>query len=833
MHAFNSTPRFSRYLLLFLLLHISRTTFSQNQPTLTVEKIMQDTKWMGTSPSGLYWSRDGKYLFFGWNPDKAPGDSLYYITREDPSPHRASFSLEDNSIPAGSVRYNTTRTAYVYSKDGDIFWGDVKTGREKRVTHTNASENNPVFAFHDTRVVYTRDGNLYSWEITGGETDQLTNFTHNTEARPAEPAARPRARGGDNPPTAARDEKKDDGNAQEKWLQKDQLEYFQVLKERKEKRDQTDSINKLHIPKEVKEIAIDERQLSALVISPDGRFITYRLMKRPAGARNTIVPNYVTYSGFTEDIPGRTKVGAPEGSYSFYVFDTEKDTAIEVKTDQIPGITDLPDYVKDYPAPAKAKDSTRSGRGHSRTDSLRSVVFNGPHWSEGGTHAVVEVFSQDHKDRWLLLLDPATGKLSPLDRQRDEAWVGGPGIAFFGFGAEANQGWIDENTYWFHSEASGYSHLYTVNVNTGVKTQLTHGNYEVQQVALSGDKKHFYITTNEVHPGEQQFYQLPVTGGKAVRITTLTGANQVTISPDEKQLAILYSYSNKPWELYLQENKAGSQPRQITNKAMSDEFKAYPWKDPAIITFTARDGATVYARLYRPANPAASHPAVIFVHGAGYLQNAHKWWSSYFHEYMFNNLLADKGYTVLDMDYRGSAGYGRDWRTGIYRHMGGKDLTDEVDGAKWLTEHEGVDARHIGLYGGSYGGFITLMALFTQPDVFAAGAGLRSVTDWASYNHGYTSNILNEPFTDSLAYRRSSPLYFAEGLKGHLLMCHGMVDENVHFQDIVRLTQRLIELHKDNWELAAYPMEDHGFVEPSSWTDEYKRILKLFETWLK
>jgi dipeptidyl aminopeptidase/acylaminoacyl peptidase len=185
------------------------------------------------------------------------------------------------------------------------------------------------------------------------------------------------------------------------------------------------------------------------------------------------------------------------------------------------------------------------------------------------------------------------------------------------------------------------------------------------------------------------------------------------------------------------------------------------------------------------------------------------------------------------MDYRASAGYGRDWRTGIYRFMGGKDLTDHVDGAKWLTEKYGVNAKRIGIYGGSYGGFITLMGMFTTPDVFAAGAALRPVTDWAQYNHPYTANILNVPYQDSVAYVKSSPLYHAEGLKGHLLICHGMIDTNVHFQDAVKLSQRLIELGKNNWELAVYPMEDHGFVEPSSWTDEYKRILKLFEEHLK
>jgi dipeptidyl aminopeptidase/acylaminoacyl peptidase len=185
------------------------------------------------------------------------------------------------------------------------------------------------------------------------------------------------------------------------------------------------------------------------------------------------------------------------------------------------------------------------------------------------------------------------------------------------------------------------------------------------------------------------------------------------------------------------------------------------------------------------------------------------------------------------MDYRASAGLGRDWRTAIYRHMGGKDLDDEVDGARWLVQHQGIDPKRIGLYGGSYGGFLTLMGLFTAPEVFAAGAALRPVTDWAHYNQGYTSDILNIPQDDTLAYRQSSPIFFANGLRGALLICHGIVDENVHFQDAVRLAQRLIELRKTNWEFAVFPVEDHGFREPTSWMDEYRRILKLFESNLR
>jgi dipeptidyl aminopeptidase/acylaminoacyl peptidase len=338
-------------------------------------------------------------------------------------------------------------------------------------------------------------------------------------------------------------------------------------------------------------------------------------------------------------------------------------------------------------------------------------------------------------------------------------------------------------------------------------------------------------------------------GGTRTRLTTMLGNNQVDISPDERTLAVVRSYANRPPELFLQPNRpaavqtaqaadatstnssaAAPDPvaRQVTTSPIP-EFFEYNWTDPPIVSFRARDGATVHGRVYKSAVPQRGGPAVIFVHGAGYLQDVHKWWSTYYREYMFHHLLAERGFTVLSIDYRGSSGYGRDWRTGIYRHMGGKDLDDHVDAVRYLVSEHGVDPRRVGLYGGSYGGFITLMAMFTTPDIFAAGAALRPVTDWAHYNHPYTANILNEPQDDPEAYRRSSPIYFAPGLKGSLLICHGMVDTNVHFQDTVRLVERLIELRKENWELAAYPVEDHSFQEATSWADEYKRILALFE----
>ncbi len=805
---------------LFFVLLISATAFSQQVlGPLTVEKIMRDPKWMGTSPSNTFWSQDGNTLYFSWNPEKAHADSIYYITTTNKTPVKATVAEKQALTSQPNIIYNIARTFQLYAKDGDIFYKEVKTGKVKRITQTVEMESNPQFSFSETKIVYNRNQNLYAWDISSGETMQLTNV-RTGDASSTPPAGGGFGRGGVSaPPTAG-------SNPQEQWLKNDQLKYFDVLKQRKEKREAAEAYTK-SLPKtkekELRSISLEDKALQGLNVSPDGRYVTYRLFKSApsTAAKSTIVPSYVTETGFTVDIPARTKVGAQQSSSDFYMYDRVRDTIIAIKLDSIHGIKDLPDYVKDYPKQLEERKKKGANR---------NITVANPSWSPKGTHAVLEIFAGDNKDRWLMRWDTATNSLKLLDRQRDEAWVAGPGISSFGGG---NTGWLDENTFWYRSEVSGYSHLYSVNVNTGEKKALTKGKYEVQQVQLSKDKKYFFIVTNEVHPGEQHFYRLTIADGKKEKITTMTGANQVTISPDEKQLAILYSYSTKPWELYLQENKVGGKIEQITNKAQSEEFKSYAWKDPEVITITAADGAPIYARIYKPTNPDPNKPAVLFVHGAGYLQNAHKWWSSYFREYMFNNMLADNGYYVLDIDYRGSAGYGRDWRTGIYRHMGGKDLSDHVDAVNYLVKNHGVNPKNVGLYGGSYGGFITLMGMFNEPDVFAAGAALRPVTDWAQYNHGYTSNILNEPYTDSIAYRKSSPYYFADGLKGDLLICHGMVDVNVHYQDAVKLAQRLIELGKDNWELASYPMEDHGFVEPSSWTDEYKRIFKLFEAVLK
>jgi dipeptidyl aminopeptidase/acylaminoacyl peptidase len=779
-------PFYSAFVLINISLH------AQSPAPLTVEKIMRDPKmWIGTSPGDITWGDDSKTVYFNWNPDKNPSDSLYAYSLAGKKIAKVA-PADRRRMPGKNGIYNRAHSMRLYEKNGDIFIVNYKDFAIRQLTNTTERETSPVFSQDEGTIIFGRGNNLFSIALTSGLISQLTDFKTGTQ--------------------------KQDGKTgeQEKFLKADQLAIFGVLKERKDKKDAGKKVSEADKPARPKEIYLGDKNVSNEQLSPDGRYVTYRLTQSDKSAKPTIVPNYVTESGFTEDIPARTKVGAPESESEFWVYDVRKDTARKVAAEAIPGIYDKPDYLKDYPKQDTAWKKKE-----------RKVIFHGPFWSDNGQHAVVVIRSQDSKDRWIMSLDPTTLSLKLLDRQRDEAWIGGPGVG--GYPQSAGEtGWLDDQTFYFQSEATGYSHLYSVNIASGKKTALTSGRFEVQNVVLSKDKKNFYLITNEAHPGEQHVYRMPVTGGVRTRLTYTPGAHEMTLSPDEKNLAIRFSKSNAPWELYLLDNTAAKnvQPVQITH-SVSPEFLSYPWREAKVVTIKATDGQNIYARVYEPEQ--SNGKAVIFVHGAGYLQNAHKWWSQYFREYMFHNLLTDKGYTVLDMDYRASSGYGRDWRTGIYRFMGGKDLTDHTDGAQWLVKTYGVAPKKIGIYGGSYGGFITLMALFTTPDVFTAGAALRPVTDWAAYNQSYTANILNEPQADSLAYRKSSPIYHAAGLKNNLLICHGMVDVNVHYQDVVRLSQRLIELGKNNWELASYPMEDHGFVEASSWTDEYKRILKLFE----
>lgn len=787
----------NRLTFVFALLLIGTLPLSAQESTLTVQQIMQDPDtWIGASPRSASWSEDGQTLYFFWNPQgQFPSDSLYKVTRTDRTPvkvepaERRAVRATFNGWRHGTHTYTSDFSQKVFQNGGDLYLYDRASNSVQGLTRTRAREASPRFTPDGTGVIFTEANNLFRLDLATGLTTQLTDLRSGNERRER--------------PT----------DAQDAFLEEQQELLFEIVRQRKEEREQREAARErdANMENNPPTFYFGEKRVQQFGIDPNERFVSFVLAESPSPPKRTIVQNYVTESGYAEDLNARAKVGAPGTTSELYVQDLERDTTYQIDLYQVPGAYDVPAFLQEQGVEV---DSTTK---------RRSLYAYGPYWSGDGRYAVVEVRARDNKDRWLMRLHAESGELTLLDRQHDEAWIAGPGISWFG--GPSGGGWLPDNQhFYFQSERTGYSHLYTVNVESGAVQQLTDGDFEVFGPQLSQDGQTWYFTSSEGSPYERHIYQMAVDGGARTRLTTMEGNNAVALSPDASLMAILHSYSNRPTELFLQAPQGA--PERLTHSTLED-WEAYTWRDPEIIQIEASDGAQVPARIYEPENPNGA--AVLFVHGAGYLQNVHKWWSGYFREYMFHNLLADKGYVVLDVDFRASAGYGRDWRTAIYRYMGGRDLQDYVDASKHVGEAYGIPPERVFIYGGSYGGFITLMALFTEPEHFGAGAALRAVTDWAHYNHGYTSNILNTPAEDSLAFARSSPIYHAEGLEDPLVILHGMVDTNVQYQDVVRLAQRLIELGKEDWELAVYPIEGHGFTEPASWTDEYRRILKLIE----
>ncbi|HTM50461.1 MAG TPA: prolyl oligopeptidase family serine peptidase [Bryobacteraceae bacterium] len=785
-----------------------------NKFALTIDNIMRGPALYGYEPRALRWSGAGDRIYFQW---KQSGDPVlkdfdtYVVNREGGGLRKLTDEESKLAPPAVADRSADHRRA-VYALDGDLFLYDYTSDTARRLTDTRESESAARFLRDGKRITFTRSGNLYGMSLEGPAVVQYTDIR---PAAAASPSAAPavteselgqgetQGRTANSCPPEPERGRKATGN--QDFLKKEASTVLEIVKQRQEKCDD-DSVRKNRGNPRKPYTLAPRQSVAALQLSPDEKYVIAMIAESAEGRKTTLVPNFVSLSGYTEDIGSRSKAGDPQPRIRM--------AAISTGTGELKW---LEHGLKQNPA-ADANPAAQQPE--------RAIQFFGLQWPDAGSDAFVQGRASDNKDYWIFAVDPAAAKLRVIAARHDDAWISNI--------AELQAGWMKGGReIYFISDQDGYRHLYNVPFESGPARQITSGKWEVLSAALSRDKSRFFLTTNEGDPADRHFDSMSPDGGPRERLTSVPGHSAAVPSPDEKYLAIVYSYVNQPPEVYVQENSPGAQARKLTSSP-APEFHDYAWKDTPIVRIPARDGAELPAHLYKPSAYRRGGPAVIFVHGAGYLQNVHHGWSSsYSREYLFHHFLMENGYLVLDVDYRGSAGYGRDWRTGIYRHMGGKDLEDQVDAARWLVSRHGVDARRIGLYGGSYGGFITLMARFTQPDVFAAGAALRPVTDWAHYNHPYTSNILNIPQDDAEAYRRSSPIYFAAGLKGALLICHGMVDTNVHFQDTVRITQKLIELRKENWELAVYPAEDHAFQQPSSWADEYKRIFRLFEQNLK
>ncbi len=623
--------------------------------------------------------------------------------------------------------YSEAGDLHAWTYSGDIYLSDGDAVRQ--VTRTAAAESSPMF-MNDGRIAFVSDGQVFLFDRVTGFTEQATNLRF--EKDPAD------------------EESFDVLRAHQERL------YGQLRKaseNEEEARERESSLFQLDDALSPAPIYFGDKVASqGFALSPDGRrLLLVTGPKDPDDGKAGTMPNYVTASGHVETRDVRTRVGRNgRSSHSVWLVDLETGEKNEVGLGDLPGINEDPlaklraGAIEHYVGLGENREKAEE---RLKAPDSRGIQVWDTQWSPDGSEVALWVHANDNKDRWIATVDFENLKLVSQHRSNDEAWVN----VYHG-----EYGWLKDNkTLWFLAEDHGYLGIYTTHIDKRRSKALVAGKHVVFNPVLGPSGQFIYYRANVEHPGIYEIWRLNVASGKSEQLSSLGGLNEVSVSPDESKLLITHSEINRHPELFVQENKPGATARQITD-TMSAAYKAIDWQQPAIVEVpSSHVDAPIFTKVYLPADhdPSKKYPAVMFVHGAGYTQNSDMGWPYYFREGMFHNLLTQQGYVVFDMDFRASEGYGRDWRTAIYRQMGVPELEDFHDGVNYMVEHYGVDRERIGVYGGSYGGFMTFVAMFRAPGLFQAGAALRPVSDWAHYNHGYTSNILNTPDIDPEAYR--------------------------------------------------------------------------------
>jgi dipeptidyl aminopeptidase/acylaminoacyl peptidase len=761
---------------------------------ITLDQAMANPDWIGNPVESAWWGWDSRQVYFKQKRNGSVLRDTYQIAAGNP---KLVDDKQLANLDSADPVYNRERTRAILLRNGDLFERDLKTGALTQILRGTTPAADPQYAADGAHVQFRVGSDWFSWS----RAERLVS------------------------PVAQLRTAKDPDAAPDASSRRDlQLRLMSTLARLKEEKDATrerrNEERSADATRAAPPVYLGEKVvIETSALSPDGRYLLVVTSAKDGDKRRIgKMPKYVTESGYEETDDERKRV-SDEGPlpHQLKLVDVATRKITELSFDALPGIN--VDPLAELRA-ANKLDPLKGNRGvrlERREESIR--------WSVNGAQVAVMMQAIDNKDRWIATVDLAGAKLKPVHRLTDAAWVNNRGNDF---------GWQPDNsTLWYESEESGYSHIYTQSAD-GKARALTSGKWEASDVSWSSDGATAYFLCNPKLPGTYEVCSANTRDGALKELTSQGGVESFTLSPDGRKLLVRYSTAYMPAQIGTVASTGGA-VTQLTD-TRSAEFKARAWIAPQIVAVPSTHGADpVWAKLYRPATLEAGkkYPIVMFVHGAGYLQNVSQRYPNYFREQMFHNLLVQKGYIVLDMDYRASLGYGRNWRTAIYRQMGHPELEDYVDGLNWMVANQQGDAKNVGIYGGSYGGFMTFMALLREPELFKSGAALRPVTDWTTYNHEYTANILNTPDLDPEAYKISSPIEYADKLKGNLLIAHGMIDDNVFYQDSVRMTQRFIELKKANWELASYPLERHSYVHPESWYDQYRRIYELFERTLK
>jgi len=461
-----------------------------------------------------------------------------------------------------------------------------------------------------------------------------------------------------------------------------------------------------------------------------------------------------------------------------------------------------------------------------------------PRWSPDGKRIafirlfnMTDTFSND-RDRlqpWAIwVADAQSGEAKQIWRSGDQDNDSYPGQG----GSDFWQ-WVAGNRLLFPSEKDGWMHLYSISTDGGALTALTPGEFEVENVALAPDKSFVVFSTNKNDVDRRHLWRVSVEGGAPQQIT---GGETIEMYPavfdNGRQIAFFHSTAHDPF-LPFTASIGGANMKPLAPQALPRDFPSAKLVVPEQVIFKAADGLEIHGQLFKPANASGKLPALVFMHGGPVRQMLLGWHYLYYYHnsYAMNQYLASRGYIVLSVNYRSGIGYGRAFRMAQHRGArGASEYQDVVAGAKYLRSRVDVDQKRIGLWGGSYGGYLTALGLARNSDIFAAGVDFHGVHDWSLRVAGLPLPI-EAPDRARLA-RESSPISSVDKWKSPVLLIHGDDDRNVEFAQTVNLVRRL-RANGVYFEELIFPDEIHDLLLHKDWVRSYHASAEFFDKHLK
>jgi dipeptidyl-peptidase 4 len=438
-------------------------------------------------------------------------------------------------------------------------------------------------------------------------------------------------------------------------------------------------------------------------------------------------------------------------------------------------------------------------------------------WLPDSHRLAIQRLDRDQNVLELLLADASTGKTSTLLTEKDQYWINiSDDLHFF----------KDNKRFLWSSERTGYRHLYLYGLDGKEIAQLTKGDWEVNHVeAVDEAKGVVYFTSTEKSPTERHLYRVGLDGTGFARITKDDGFHMVNLSPTADLFVDMYSNAMTPprQDLYRSDGTKAS----TINENKVDELAQYHLSPVEFSTVKARDGVLLNCFMIKPPDfdPSKKYPVIVYTYGGPHAQVVLNAWTG--PNLLWHEMMAQKGYIIFALDNRGSAGRGHVFEESIHYRFGIPELNDQRDGVAWLQQQPWVDPHRIGIWGWSYGGHMTLHAMFEASDLFKVGFAGGPVTDWHFYDTIYTERYMGLPQQHDSEYKESSPISHAEGFKGKLLIAQGTGDDNVHYSNTLTLINDLIK-RGIYVEVIAAPGRGHGVSDPPARKVVFNRVTQFF-----